>query len=492
MRNILAELPETLDETYERILSEIPKSNRVYAHRLLQCLTVAARPLSAEELGEVLAVDFMAIGGIPKLKENLRWEDQDQALLSACSSLITVVEDEDSRVVQFSHFSVKEFLTSDRLATSKLDASRYHHIHLKEAHTTMAQACLSVLFHLDYDIVKESICNFPLARYAADYFGEHVEFEDVLSHIRGGVDDLLDRDKPYFAAWLWARGGYYSDNTPQQARAVPLYYVTEFGYPSLVDHLISKNPEDINTMGEDGTLLHAASLCGHIKVVELLLGHFVDVDVPNHFNETPLHLAAKRGSVEVARKLIERNADINTADNTGWTPLHLAMFDVWGDENLDIARFLLDHGADVDARDHEGSTPLHAASSTGIVKAVELLLEHGANIHEQNKKSRTPLLHAVVLMDDTWADNYFDTIQFLLEHGADANSQDKDHNTALHLVVQRNCVKAARLLLEHGTSAHFQNSEGMTALQVASAKGYEELVQLLTEHLQSEEQLHSI
>ncbi|KAH9963654.1 hypothetical protein BJV74DRAFT_799719 [Russula compacta] len=128
VRRILAELPETLDETYERILSEIPKSNQVHAHRLLQCLTVAVRPLHVSELAEVLAVDFGGTGGIPKLKEDLRWEDQEQAVLTACSTLIAVIDDEDSRVVQFSHFSVKEFLTSDRLATSKVDGSRYHHI----------------------------------------------------------------------------------------------------------------------------------------------------------------------------------------------------------------------------------------------------------------------------------------------------------------------------------------------------------------------------
>ena len=114
------------------------------------------------ELAEVLAVDFTGSDGIPRLNEALRWEDQEQAVLSACSSLIAVIEDgdEDSRVVQVSHFSVKEFLTSDRLPTSKFDASRYHHILLEPAHTIMAQACLSVLLRLDPHIDEAS---FPLA-----------------------------------------------------------------------------------------------------------------------------------------------------------------------------------------------------------------------------------------------------------------------------------------------------------------------------------------
>ena len=69
---------------HERILQEIPKSNQVYAHRLLQCLTVPYRPLRVKELAEVLAVDFNGSDGIPKLNEALRWEDQEQAVLSFC------------------------------------------------------------------------------------------------------------------------------------------------------------------------------------------------------------------------------------------------------------------------------------------------------------------------------------------------------------------------------------------------------------------------
>jgi hypothetical protein len=58
--SILNELPETLDETYERILKGINKAQKDNAHRLLQCLTVAVRPLLVEELAELLAFDFQA------------------------------------------------------------------------------------------------------------------------------------------------------------------------------------------------------------------------------------------------------------------------------------------------------------------------------------------------------------------------------------------------------------------------------------------------
>ena len=496
VRRILAELPETLDATYGRILQEIPKSNQVHAHRLLQCLTVAVRPLCVEELAEVLAVDFDTSEGIPKLNEALRWEDQEQAVLSACSSLIAVVKDEDkdSRVVQFSHFSVKEFLTSDRLGTSKIDASRYHYIPLEPAHTIMAQACLSVLLRLDPHIDKSSIKDFPLARYAAQHFGDHAEFESVLSYVWDGVDDLLDADKSHFAIWFQIHRGRWTSERPD---VTPLYYVSERGYLGLVDYLISKRPEDMNVRGDYGTPLHAALERGHADVAQLLLRHCVDVDIRGYQDRTPLHLAAGHGFLGVTCTLVERNADINARDRSGNTPLHRTMVEWYQqsertqDCRLDVVKFLLEHGADPDAKDDDRWTPLHEASNYGSVKGAQLILEHGASIHVRNKEGQTPLHRVLVGLDDTFdtLDMFLDTMRFLLEHGADVDALDDDHATPLHVASHHGCVKGARLLLEHGANVHLEDEKGRTPFQVASGNGKTKIKQLLSEHLQSQQKM---
>ena len=477
VKRILEELPETLDETYERILLEIPKSNRVHAHRLLQCLTVAARPLRVEELAEVLAVDFGATGGIPRLKEDLRWEDQEQAVLSACSSLIAIIEDGWSRVVQFSHFSVKEFLTSD------LDGSRYHHILLQPANTIMAQACLGVLLRFDYDI-DEKIRSFSLAEYAAEHFGDHVEFENVLPHIHDGVDYLLDADKPHLAAWFWMRDG--RDGLPQQLTNIPLFYVTGLGHLSLVQHLISRRPEDVNVLSKDGTPLHTASRGGHVKTLQLLLRHGVDVDARDIVGQTPLHLAADKEALEIIRMLIECNADINARDNKGQTSLYRVVAPRHGDSGLNAASFLLGHGADPDSRDDDLLTPLHAAAFGGSDKTAQLLLEHGANIHARNKDGQTPLHWTLVGADDGVVEWVFNAVRFLLEHGAGVDELDNDHSTPLHVAAYYGSIRAAQILLEHGANVHLQNKEGMTPSQVASTKGHEEFTRLLSGYLDSE------
>ncbi len=172
-------------------------ANQDHAHRLLQCLTVAIRPLRVEKLAEILALDFdEAEGATPKLNEDWRWEDRQRAVLSTCSSLITLADDGDSRVIQSTHFSVKEFLTSNRLATSKGDVSQFH-IKPEPAHTTLAQACLGILLQLDDSSNNNSVeGSFPLARYASRHWVEHAQFGMVSSRIEDGMRRLFDSAKP--------------------------------------------------------------------------------------------------------------------------------------------------------------------------------------------------------------------------------------------------------------------------------------------------------
>ena len=194
----LDELPETLDETYERTLLDIDKDNWEYAHRLFQCIVVAPRPLRVEELAEFLAFKS-GEGGRLTFQEDWRPEDPRDMVLSTCSSLITIVNVDDSPVIQFSHFSVREYLTSTRIAEGRVSC---YSIPLEPAHLFVTQACLSFLLQLDEHVTKEYIENSPLSRYAARYWTYHAEFWNVSSHAGDLIKTLFDPRSHHLTNWV--------------------------------------------------------------------------------------------------------------------------------------------------------------------------------------------------------------------------------------------------------------------------------------------------
>jgi hypothetical protein len=390
VQRILEELPESLDETYERILREIRKTNQGHAHRLLQCLVAAVRPLKVQELAEVLAFDFNT-EGIPKLNLGWRWEDQEEAVMSACSSLVMIVKDGDSRVVQFSHFSVKEFLTADRLADPIRDVSRYH-IRLSAAHTILVLACLGVLLQLDNRIDSDSMESFPLARYAAQYWAMHARIENVSSRIKDGMECLFDADKPHFATWLWIYNEDRSDRSmwtmhPEKPEAVPLYYAAMIGFRDLAEHLIASHPQHVNSRGgSEVTPLHVAASAGHSDILLLLIEHGADMNGRGRYGGPPLHRASRKARVEAGQFLLNRGADIDARNVFNRTALVYAAIHGHGE----FARMLLERRATIDARDNTGRTPLHFAAESGNTEVVRLLLDHSADANVRDEDGKTP------------------------------------------------------------------------------------------------------
>ena len=543
VHRILDELPESLDETYERILMEINMANRKHALRLLQCLTVASQPLRVEELAEVLALDFDAGETIPKLNVDWRWEDQERAVLSTCSSLVEVLTSDDSKFVQFSHHSVKEFLISDRLASSSGRISFYHILH-EPAHTILARACLSVLLRLNDQIDKDSISSFPLAEYAARHWVDHAQFGNVASHIQDGIETLFDPSKPHFKVWVWLYDIDESPGSPTthptQPQASALYYSTLCGFPWLVEHLIDNRSMDVNTRGgRYVTPLHAALNKGHLDIARLLIEHGANVNAQDdeassplrmalyfrqfdvvppllrkgadanvrlnrHSESTPLHIASCSGHPIVIKSLLEYGAQVNVWDGKGRTPLHIASNN--GDSNA--VQLLLEYEADVTSQDKKGFTPLHLVSIKGNLEIVKLLVEHGADVNVPDSKLLTPLHHAltngnrnvteflithdgdVKARDNKSStplhlaslDGCFDLIDLLVNRDADVNARDNRNRTPLHLASENGNIRLIELLIQHGADVDVEDNTQSTPLHVASRRGPSEVVKYLLEH----------
>ena len=455
IRKALDELPITLDDTYERALQEIPKEKWQHAHRLFQCLVAAIRPLRVEELAEIFAIRFDQDSAL-NLMEGWRPENPEEAVLSACSALIAIVENKGSKIVQFSHFSVKEYLTSDRLRTSGNICN--YHIPLNAAHTILARACLAVLLQLDENVDKERLGTFPLAFYAAQYWTRHAKFEDVELGIQDDMERLFNPRNPYLAAWDWiynvdrdrVRGsvGALAEH-PTSPNATALYYASLCGFSGVAKYIICTHEEDVNAKsGYHRTPLHAASYKGHIDVVRVLLDHGANVNTTDKKKETPLSSAYRAEHLEIMRLLLEHGADVDVSSGYGRISYGRISHNASQAGQLEIVHLLLRHNADVNAKGSMNWTPLHNASHGGHAKVVQLLLDYGADINALSEARNTPLCCA--LLRGHILEGDLEIIRLLVEHGADVNIQGELQQTPYRVAESQGLTEIAKLLLEHG------------------------------------------
>jgi ankyrin repeat protein len=447
-------------------LKEVDEQNWEYAHRLFQCVAAASRPLRADELAGFLAFDFEA-GPIPTFLADWLPEDPTHTVLSTCSSLLAVVIVNDSPVLQFAHFSVKEYLTSARLAKERDTISRFH-VSMTPAHTIVAQACLGILLDVDENITRDGLEDFPLVKYAAENWVGHARFENVSSNVQDGMKSLFDPSKDHLSTWVSIYDPEYpqrrlGSERPANSRVTPLHYAASCGLHDVAMFLIVEHSQDVNARGfeDEKTPLHVALSHSHVHVAQVLLEHGADTKAEDGKKRNPLHLASENGLVEIARFILERGIDTEAREDTDdMTPLEWAS----AEGHLEVVQLLLEHGADAKAQDEKKITPMHIASRRRHLGVARVLLEHGADVKAQDEDNQTPL---------HWAEGK-EVTRFLLEHGADANALDIENRTPLHIASEYGHVGVVRVLLEHGVDANARDVHNMTPTHLASDSEYDE------------------
>jgi hypothetical protein len=382
LRKALASLPETLDETYGRIISSIPDTQKPYAIRILQFLTYSERPLRIEEAVDAIAVETEEDPYFD-IKDRLPdpWE-----ISCYCSSLVVVVsakehsynKDDKPVELQLAHFSVKEYLTSNRLNNDI--AQKFQEVVAK---ASIATVCLAYLLHLDLDLpTKELKKTFPLAQYCARYW---ITFAAVAESKDETLQDLI---KEFFCYHRSSYKNCYSLYRPDRSweddpakggeePASALYYASFGGLINAVKYLLSQGA-DVNAQGgEYGNALQAASEGGHEKVVELLLSKGADVNAQSGEYSNALQAASEGGHEKVVELLLSKGADVNV--QSGYFGNALQAASEGGHEK--VVELLLSNGADVNAQGGRYSNALQAPSDRGQSAIAELLLSKGATTY---------------------------------------------------------------------------------------------------------------
>jgi hypothetical protein len=117
IRKALRDLPKTLDDTYARLFLEIDDGYREEARVALLWLAFSDRPLLLTELAEAIVIN-------PRSDRPFDPEDRfpdPESVLEIFSSLVSILPNDPQGAVigrgrvTLAHFSVKEYLVSDRI-----------------------------------------------------------------------------------------------------------------------------------------------------------------------------------------------------------------------------------------------------------------------------------------------------------------------------------------------------------------------------------------
>lgn len=476
LRKALQGLPPTLDETYERILCAIEEVHSERALRILHWLAFSSRPLSLEEVAEVVAIDPSRR---PMFDKDEVLEDPLDAL-NICSSLITISADADDAddsdgssiqepcVLILAHYSVKEYLISDRI---RKGSAKLYSLQESASNIFIASCCIGYLLGFDdaESFGYETIKNHRLAYYAAQYWITHAQpyLSESCATQRLIIEFISLRDGAYIN---WIRihdpdAPHNGTDIQKQACnvALPLYYASLTGMTEIVHCLVDTIGADVNAQGgRYPNALIGASAKGHTQVVKLLLDKGTDINAQGEEWNKALQTASYYGQEHVVKLLLDQGVDANLH---GGAALRAAS--TGGHEQ--VIKLLLDAGVDVNVQDEKDGSVLQDASTEQIVK---LLLDAGANVNAQGG-TWDNALHAAAYLGQK------QRVKLLLDAGADVNFQAEGRSTVLQAATTRGCEQIVKLLLDAGANVNAQGGVYLSAIQEASIRDYKPIVKLL-------------
>jgi hypothetical protein len=394
IRKALSELPETLEDIYERILLGIHPRHRRIAQKVLALLAFHSDIFDddggAAALAEAAIIDV----------ERLKFDPKDRLLshgdlFEICSCLIT---ESGENGVKLAHYTVKEFLVSERIKNSP--ATEFQ----TSEDIANGLICKTMLIYL-----LENRCD--LVPQAADYFSWSVDEKDRFYY-------CVREDFPFMhdsISWSW-----YSRDTKNAAdRRIIDGLVLRLFDPKGLHYNHWLEWEDIQT-SESGyyiprwgtrvgfeaniALAYAVYFEQPRTTMELIISQYpdlpnssvrleleqenVDIVYEHWLHGTPLEMAIIHRHESLIELLLEKGADPNSSSYTFHpSPLCTALNNYWDETGSKrkgtcdgSVRLLIAAGADPNPR-RTVQTPLQLAAQWASYHVVEFLLDNGADVN---------------------------------------------------------------------------------------------------------------
>ncbi|MCJ1308083.1 hypothetical protein MMC25_001734 [Agyrium rufum] len=477
LRKALGSLPKTLDATYEAALCAIDDDWADFMLMLFQWLIHARTLPSVTALADVIAVDSKSA---PWFDLYVRFPHPEDLLL-ICPSLLSIEHhvnlksDTGFSALRLAHFSVQEYLISDRLGSH--GAVRFA-VTEQLAHSRISETCLAYTLYLDSQLHpglvfrgREDflILEMPLLEYALINVLYHVRESGELRGRMGELVLAFFKGQAIRAYWRLFTKTHFRYMFSYIDPFDPLVFTVISGADNVFRLLLTDVANVYSFSSNVGLITNHAAAHSMLPILECLFHKGIEVNVHGGELSTVLVCACQSGGLATVDFLIRMGALV---DPRGGSPLMIAACHA----SLDIVRLLLARGADINASACKlNGTALEGAVISGSVELINFLVGKGASVNAQGCKYDTALQLAVV-------SGSIHTIDALLKQWADVNIQGGEYNTALQAAAFRGPVDKVLFLLERGADVSIQGGVMYTPLHAAALSGSEACVQLIIEN----------
>ena len=341
VKGALTKLPPDLDQTYDGILRSVPNADIDYLCSALQFAVFAARPMTIAEVAEAVIIE----PDIRNIDEDSRLQRPEDLLDIGKSLFAQHDESDEKRLLKLSHYSVKEYLLSERIL--KGPAARFH-LQERCAQSDIAARCLTYLAQDIFESVwqgfdaqtwasskedleaefltqghKKRLAEYPFLDYSARHCFDHCRDEEIQKAIAPLASDIFStsgngRFRNMTYTCVFKSDESWESLYPRTFRYSLISVAASFGLTSLVTYLlqqevpadyISPKPVWVEQYPEGQTALYRAAESGHEHLCRILIEAGASLEGIGSY-DCPLSAAGRSGNSEIVRLMLDAGADV--------------------------------------------------------------------------------------------------------------------------------------------------------------------------------------